>query len=112
MAVFICEADAFNKMVEVEGPGYCGWRSQGGDYSFAAFLETWKERYESGAVLPEKSSATTIDVAGNHAIYGYGKINRYFVLENGEILFSESHGRSSVELAKKAGFRIRESNIR
>jgi len=110
MSVFINDADAFEKLVKVEGGRYRKLKSKQafGDCSFDAFLEKWKQEVEDNPALQKRGRELAIDINGNRAIYGFAGLNRYAVYYSGEIVFLEmlTQGKKATERAKKAGFRI------
>lgn len=64
--------------------------------------ETWGENSIDGALVDAQT-----DPSGIGIIYGFGGIHRYMVRKNGDVRYSESHGRSAKDKAVKLGFQIR-----
>lgn len=66
------------------------------------WVETEKEngRYSVDGALAEAQR----EPYGEGCIYGYGGTHRYFVRNDGSVYYSEGHGRTSLEQARKLGF--------
>ena len=107
MAVFIYEDDAFDKMVEVEGPDYIEHKEDFGICSFAAFKKEWEKYFEKN-LRRRNAKEFYLEIEGNPAIYGIVGLNRYYVLNTGEIVFSPVQAITPeyIERAKEIGFRI------
>jgi hypothetical protein len=89
----ITDPDIVQRIAEVEGPNWIrdmvDGTTEGDMFSVAAALAMFNKGRWINAI-----------------IYGLGGWDRYFVMEDGEVAYSASHGRTNLPKAEAAGFRI------
>ena len=112
MSVYIYQPDAYDRLVQVEGPDYPDYGPQrGGGYHFDTYLEAWNRARQRRIHWSEYDINVTpsyVDLPdGDGAIYGKGGLTRYAVRSDGEIvLLGWSASDARKQLAIDAGFRI------
>lgn len=105
MPVYIGDADAGEKLAEVEGAMW--WRHEANtdaDSSFSGWLAAWQQyrlsRYEPKCSFDDFRLSSGV-------IYGAGGYSRYYVQNDGEIcLLADTTRPEKVEKARTAGFTI------
>lgn len=105
----ISDESVREKIAEVEGQEWLNqdaWSERDGskiaeDTSVAHARKLWEKRRPLR--ISQDPDHSTVYGA---VIYGHGGWHRYFVTHSGEVVYSESHGRSSVKKAEAVGFRI------
>jgi len=104
--VNIDDADAFKKMIRVEGEEYREHKSRDalGDCSFEAFHEAWKS---TSSMVRNADPPVCMTVNGGTAIYGLEGYNRYAVMSNGAIRFiADMSTEYYIKKARECGFDI------
>jgi hypothetical protein len=116
--VHIADADAFDRLVAVEGYEYAEHRHRMGKQGFDAFLGRWRrDRAEidrdlaaraipPGSPWPAMLDDDCVHVDGGASIYGFWGWNRYLVTRGGMVVFGDDFSPTSwhPDLARSVGF--------
>jgi hypothetical protein len=103
VSVFITDADALQKMGQIEGKDWLAAQAQARHEGHPNDFHSYLIEYQKYQGPPTEE---TLRVAGHCSIYGAGGWNRYFVRKNGKIIYSAYHGPSKVKQAEDIGFDI------
>ena len=111
MPVYIYDKDIFEKLVKVEGEQYRKEGDGNHQCSFRAFLATWNSCVAAQPRFAQLRPEFPVSIRGNTMIYGTGGLNRYGVLNTGEVLLIRASIKPTLvayymERAHLAGFRI------
>jgi hypothetical protein len=111
MPVYINDKDIFEKLVRVEGEQY---RKEGNDNhqcSFRAFLATWESCVAAQPRFATLRPEFPLSIRSNTMIYGTGGLNRYGVLNTGEVMLIKASIKPTLVAyymarARLEGFRV------
>ena len=100
---------AFQAIAAIEGPVWSEDNAQEWAYwlEHQSHMSRNAESYHFAGAVSWVANLSNPAAPLVFSIYGTNGVHRYFVTGNGDVYFSERHGRSSVEVATVFGFDIR-----